>query len=127
MTGPEDPAYREWLAGKRPFTGEELGGTWVIKIGDQCGGYLAHLKPDGSLLEMEIFQPATRWPGSWEVDSDGILHVTVPSGNEQTGRVLCSLDVVGSSHGNLHAGAETTTLTDNIEMFKFVTLGPDLV
>lgn len=127
ISSPEEGDYQTWLAGKRPFTRDELAGQWVIKIGDQCGGYLAQLRSDGTISELEIFQPGATWPGNWEVDEAGVLHVTVPSGNEQTGPVLCSLDVVASPKGNLHAGAETTTLTDHIEMFKFVTLGPEVV
>jgi hypothetical protein len=43
-SGADDPAYKEWLGGKKPLTNEALAGHWIVKIGDQCGGYLAQLR-----------------------------------------------------------------------------------
>jgi hypothetical protein len=52
--------------------------------------------------------------------------VNVPSGNEQTGPGLCTLNVVANSFGNLHAGAGTTTLSNRVEIFKVIGLGESI-
>jgi len=122
--GDADPHYTTWLAGKRPFHTEEIAGSWLMKLGEQCGGYVAHFAPDGTLTECGIFAPEKTWPGSWKILDGGVLEVYVPSGNEQTGPILCTLSAIASREGALHAGAETTTEgTGIIEMFKVTILG----
>jgi hypothetical protein len=122
------PDYCEWLEEKRPFTEMDLINRWMVKIGDQCGGFLVRFEPEGRLSECDIFNPETFWPGSWAIQEDGTLRITVLSGNETTGPVICTLDVIASSEGTLHSGAENTTLSpDNIEFFKLMDLGEKVI
>ncbi len=122
--GDADPHYTGWLEGKRPFRTEEIAGSWLLKLGDRCGGYMAHFAPDGTLTECQVFAPQKTWPGSWTILNEGVLEVYVPSGNERTGPILCTLSAVANREGVLHAGAETTTEgTGIIEMFKVMNLG----
>jgi hypothetical protein len=122
--GDADPHYLAWRERKRPFRTEEIAGSWLLKLGERCGGYIAHFAPDGTLIECDVFAPQKTWPGSWKILDGGVLEVYVPSGNEQTGPILCTLSAIASREGALHAGAETTTEgTGIIELFKVIDLG----
>jgi hypothetical protein len=122
------PGYREWLEDKRSFTEKDIVNHWMVKIGDQCGGFLVHFAPGGELKEGDIFNPEKFWPGTWAIQEDGTLCITVLSGNETTGPVVCTLDVIASRKGALHSAAETNTyVTDNIEFFKLIDLGENVM
>ena len=123
---PEDPGYLDWLSSKSSFSRSDVAGKWFVKIGDRCGGYLARLEADGTIFEMDIFNPTKTWPGTWAILENGALEITVLSGNEETGPVTCTLDIIASQDGCLHAGAESTTLNDNVEIFKVIDLGAEI-
>jgi hypothetical protein len=59
ITLPQYPRLQEWLGGKKLLTSEALAGHWIVKIGDQCGGYLAQSAPDGA-LQISLRQSSLR-------------------------------------------------------------------
>lgn len=122
---PADPAYANWLRTKRPFTRDELVGCYMLKLGELCGGYLIRFHADGTVTERYMFRPQKSWTCRWTLDAAGVVHLVCPAENERKEPVRCSLDIVASAAGTVHAGCEDTDEADNrvIEHFKLLFLG----
>jgi hypothetical protein len=73
-----------------------------------------------------MFQPAKSWTCHWTLGDDGVIHLVCPAENDRKEPVKCSLDIVASTTGTIHAGCEDTDEPDNhvIEHFKVFFLGP---
>ena len=123
---PSDPIYPAWLRTKRPFTREEVVGSYMLKLGELCGGYLIHFHADKTVTERNMFRPEKSWTCHWTLDGAGVIHLTCPAENDRKEPVRCSLDIVASATGTVHAGCEDTDEADNdtIEHFKVFFLGP---
>lgn len=122
---PTDAVYRAWMKSKRPFTRDEIVGSYMLKLGELCGGYLVHFHGDGTVTERHMFSVEKSWTCRWSLDDDGTIHLVCPSENARKEPVRCSLDIVASAEGNIHAGCENTDEADNevIEHFKVFYLG----
>jgi hypothetical protein len=121
-----DPAYSAWLKTKRPFTRDEIVGSYMLKLGELCGGYLVRFNGDGTVTERYMFDPGKTWTCQWTLDEAGVIHLSCPGENERKQPVRCNLDIVASPVGAIHAGCENTDEADNlvIEHFKVFFLGP---
>jgi hypothetical protein len=125
---PSDPAYSAWTTTKRPFTRDEVVGSHMLKLGELCGGYLIYFNADGTVTERNLFSPKKSWTCHWTLDTDGVIHLACPAENDRNEPVRCSLDIVASAKGTVHAGCEDTDEADNkvIEHFKVFFLGPTI-
>lgn len=123
---PADSAYLAWMKAKRPFARDEVVGSYMLKLGELCGGYLIHFHADGTVTERYMFRPEKSWTCRWTLDDAGVIHLVCPAENDRKEPVRCSLDIVASAKGNVHAGCEDTDEADNnvIEHFKLFYLGP---
>ena len=43
--------FPAWLSTKRPFMREEIVGSYMLKLGELCGGYLVRFNADGTVTE----------------------------------------------------------------------------
>ncbi|MFC7397134.1 hypothetical protein ACFQU1_07975 [Chelatococcus sp. GCM10030263] len=122
----EEPAYPAWMATKRPFSRDEVVGAYMLKLGELCGGYLVQFHGNGTATERNMFQPGKSWTCQWVLGEDGVVHLVCPAENDRKEPVKCSLDIVASLTGTVHAGCEDTDEPDNsvIEHFKVFYLGP---
>ena len=125
---PTDPAYPAWMRTKRPFTRDEVVGSYMLKLGELCGGYLVQFHADGTLTERYMFRPEKSWTCHWTLDEAGVIHLTCPGENDRKEPVRCRLDIVASATGTVHAGCEDTDEAANevIEHFKVLFLGPTI-
>jgi hypothetical protein len=125
---PTDPVYPAWMKTKRPFTRNELVGSYMLKLGELCGGYLVRFNADGTVTERYMFRPDKSWTCRWTLDDAGVIHLSCPGENERKEPVRCNLDIVASTEGTVHAGCENTDEADNpvIEHFKVLFLGPNV-
>jgi hypothetical protein len=123
---PNDPVFPAWLSTKRPFMREEIVGSYMLKLGELCGGYLVRFNADGTVTERYMFRPEKTWTCRWTLDDAGVIHLSCPGENDRKEPVQCRLDIVASAAGTLHAGCEDTDEADNdvIEHFKVFFLGP---
>lgn len=123
---PSDPIFAAWMKTKRPFAREEVVGSYMLKLGELCGGYLIRFNDDGTVTERFMFRPEKSWTCHWTLDDAGVIHLNCPAENDRKEPVRCSLDVVASAAGTVHAGCEDTDESDNdvIEHFKVLFLGP---
>jgi hypothetical protein len=122
---PTDSIHTAWMRTKRPFSRDEIVGSYMLKLGELCGGYLIHFHADGTVTERNMFRPEKSWTCHWTLDDAGVIHLVCPAENDRKEPVRCSLDIVASATGNIHAGCEDTDESDNnvIEHFKVFFLG----
>ena len=123
-----DPVYPAWMKTKRPFSRDEVVGSYMLKLGELCGGYLVQFHGDGTVTERYMFRPEKSWTCHWTLDDAGVIHLSCPGENERKQPVRCRLDIVASAAGTVHAGCEDTDDAENhvIEHFKVFFLGPTI-
>jgi hypothetical protein len=110
---PSDPVYPARLRTKRPFTRDEVVGSYMLKLGELCGGYLVHFR--------YMFRPEKSLTCYWTLDEASVIHLTCPGENARKEPVRCRLGATGT----VRAGCEDTDEADNdaIEHFKVFFLG----
>ncbi len=99
LTPAQQKTFAEWAKTRRKILSYEVHQQPWVKVKADGFSSILELKPNGSLIEKDLFSE-NHLQGLWKV-SDGFLFIKVISGE-----FIVEYQIVGSTKHNLHSGIE---------------------